>query len=262
MNELQSHIARNRATYILIALLVALLVVWGIWHTVSFRLGGHGTLEVLNVPAGSVVEIDDKRVETVSAGESTIQSDVPPGNRTVTVRAVGHYPWAKTVVVEQDQTTSVTPFLVSQNPETERIIAGSEEVAQAVRAFDTLPALDRAAGITSRDSAVTAWLDGSTVYALWQGATSTLPEYFCIDSCNKTLEVLKAAQPITNLSFLGDRNDVLLLTTPDGVFALELDLRDIQNFQPVYRRRGADFRIRDARSLYLSVRDDYFVIAL
>ncbi|MCI0619704.1 PEGA domain-containing protein [Candidatus Wolfebacteria bacterium] len=262
MDGFQNHFTYNRATYILVAILALLLLAWGVWYAVLLYTAGTGTIEIQDVPAGTRITLDGKTIEEVSLGMSTIHTDVRPGEHTVNATAPSLWPWTKTITVPENITVRISPFLLRERPQVLRVDAGTNESAKAQQAFGVLQHLETPDSVNSDDGTVTAWIENDTVYAEWKGVTSATPEYFCTPDCKPTLTVLSATQPVTNVHFLGTRNDVLLFTTPEGIYALELDPRGTQNFQPVYQEAGADFRIRDNESLYVYSNSDYFVLEL
>jgi hypothetical protein len=82
-----------------------------------------------------------------------------------------------------------------------------------------------------------------------------------METCLSERIVLAATEPITYADFLGNRNDVIVLASAQGIAALELDTRGTQNFHPISDRNGT-FRVRDAASLYVQDGIRFFIIPL
>ena len=61
--------------------------------------------------------------------------------------------------------------------------------------------------------------------------------------------VLKTS--ITAIDFYKNREDVVLISSGDGVFALEIDSENIQNFQPIYKGKSPVFVKKDSSSIYI-----------
>jgi hypothetical protein len=54
--------------------------------------------------------------------------------------------------------------------------------------------------------------------------------------------VLDWTDPIKAFDFLPGRDDVLVVLTENGLFAVEVDDRSERNVHPIYEKRGIDFR--------------------
>ena len=110
---------------------------------------------------------------------------------------------------------------------------------------------------------VSAWVDGTNI-----GAANSQPEtplFFCDTTleCLDEITVLEGDEEIRNLDFYKDRNDVLLMSAQNGVFAIEIDRRGFtQNFQPVYKgTQEPRFIVKD-NELYVLDGELLFIVSL
>ncbi len=136
----------------------------------------------------------------------------------------------------------------------------SEEYIEIFNLFESVQ--DNAVRkITSEDNTVEAVVEEGILSAIWLGATSTLPHFFCAEACRPKIEILRTPG-IGNISFLNNRNDVLIVTIPNGIFAIDLDLRDTQNFQPIHQESGSSFVVNDENTIYILDSRDIFAVGL
>lgn len=262
MEDFRSHYLHHRATYIFMGALVLLIMGWGVVHVTRAYFTGHGNILIRDVPAGTIVKVDGRTIQEVERGVSTIRTDLAPGEHTVTLGRERHWPWSKTLAIHKDRTTVITPFFISRLSVRTAVNATHTERPIAERLFANTAQPTREHPILSTDETVALWNEGQSVIALWREGATTTPHFFCVTTCLQKRTVLTTAAPIEHIAFLGDRNDVMLFANSEGIFALELDMRDIQNFQPVLEGAGLDFRVRDTDSLYVRDGRDFFIIPL
>jgi len=259
--EFKEHIGENRITYTVLLLLILAFAVWGVARETGFRLTGSGSVEILNVPQNSEVKVDNRLLERVLEGMSTISTDLSPKAHTVTIQRHGYWPWTKTVPIEKNMNTSVSPFLIPQQPVVTEIDFGSNEYWSAVNLFNTSSGTSEFNKSVSKSENVHAWISGASILAQWE-EDKPIPHFFCSDTCSTEVIVTPIHQNVSHIDFFQNREDVLLMTTPDGVFAIEIDSRGTQNFQPLYQEGGADFRIDKNGSVYILDGDSLFILDL
>lgn len=88
-----------------------------------------------------------------------------------------------------------------------------------------------------------AWLDGGDVYATWVRPNEPKPYYFCTATCTPTL-LIDWSEPIIRYEFFPNRNDVVILGTSRGVYAVELDARSQRNIQTIIEEPNLEFRLQ------------------
>lgn len=106
------------------------------------------------------------------------------------------------------------------------------------------------------------WQEDNRILARWLKDADSLPNYFCRgEICNDMVIVFSSPDKIRNFDFYPGREDVILLAVQTGVYAIEIDTRKAQNFQPVYK--GADPKfIVSGNTLYIKDGDNIFRVAI
>jgi hypothetical protein len=115
------------------------------------------------------------------------------------------------------------------------------------------------------------WQKNGNIYARWLKEEEMPPFYFCIHGMhdNAEEEVVSVAcaeelsidwkDAITHYTFYPDRDDVLLVQVPTGVYAVELDNRSERNIQPVYEGDVAQFRLTERSTLLIETSNGEFL---
>ena len=201
-----------------------------------FILGpGDTRVTLTEVPADAAIYIDN---DLTAEGESgtVMLSDIGSGTHTILVAASGYWPWAKTIVLENGAQLN---FAVLALP-VEATVADAAglpttdaSAATELRAKMTTVA-SKESPLLYDDEDVALWIEDGTIVASWRARRSDMPAYFCTPECRPRRVVFESDVPVRSLSFFGDRNDILLFAANNGIFALELDGRGTQNFQPLY----------------------------
>ncbi len=107
---------------------------------------------------------------------------------------------------------------------------------------------------------IVAWLEGGVVHTMWGSPTNLPPHFFCVIQCEERIS-LDWDEEILHYEFFPNRNDVLLVLTEKGLFAVELDNRGGRTIIPLYEdfedTSGVAFRVRNGTAVV--VRDgEYF----
>jgi hypothetical protein len=97
---------------------------------------------------------------------------------------------------------------------------------------------------------ILAWIEGGNVVAIWARTEDPIPYYFCIETCKDSL-VIDWSEDITRFEFYPNRNDVVVVGTERGIYAVELDSRSQRNIQPILEAPGLDFRFENDGTLTL-----------
>jgi hypothetical protein len=101
------------------------------------------------------------------------------------------------------------------------------------------------------------WLENGDINVMWAGKEGSTPFYFCdIRGCRDRI-LVSLDTDISYYDFFPGRNDVLIVSTENHVFAVEIDDRSKQNIQKIYEGESPEFRIvrntifiKDAGDLY------------
>lgn len=219
-----------------------------------------GSISIEGAPAARIF-IDEKRSGTVPADGVLRIPKVLPGARNVLVAEDGKWPWTKSVEVVEDETTAVHPFLVHSSP-VARVLQNSDpQFAIAKTAFAARALPSPVTPLSSPDKTVEVYVRDTTLGAVWRGASSSTPRFFCPKDVCGPIDVLRTQQGgVRNVSFYGERSDVLIVAVTNGIFALDLDPTGTQNFQPLYLGTEPNFALHDHDTMFIE--DGVFTIEL
>ena len=177
---------------------------------------------------------------TTATDQEVVVGRVAPGEQSVLVYKEGYYPWEKTMYMREGEKADIFPFLVRENP-------GQHEVDPAIFA-NVIPPNGKkvsASGAIAVDNA------NGKIYAI--RLTDDKSTLFCgyeheTETCYETVVVLDIQQTINNVDFYPDRDDVILFSTKDGLYAIEIDGRGTRNFQPIYEGSTDGFLVNKRTS--------------
>jgi hypothetical protein len=114
--------------------------------------------------------------------------------------------------------------------------------------------------VRERDGIVT-WLENGDLFALWARENDTLPYFFCIEVCKEQLGI-NWGDEILHYDFYPNRNDVVLLLTERGLYAVELDDRSERNIQIIIEEPNLDFRVEGDGTLTIFDGQTYWQTSL
>ncbi len=103
---------------------------------------------------------------------------------------------------------------------------------------------------------VAAWLRDGDVYATWVRPGDQPPFWFCEEKCARYL-IIDWEEPILRYEFFPNRNDIVVLGSSRGIYAVELDERSTRNIQPIRVGQGLTFRL-DGDSIIVFDGKDYY----
>lgn len=162
------------------------------------------------------------------------------------------WPWAKFVDVERGEVEPLFPLLVPK-------VIASLEVPETSSRYEAINELfeEEMTATTTTSLAITKipesltrrrvkiWLDGNKIFAEWQGSNESAAKYFCDHGgvCTNPVLVFESSSDIGDFSFYPDRNDAILISLNNGIYAVEIDGRQYQNFYPIYRGQSPEFRL-------------------
>ncbi len=232
---------KKNLLHLVVAFLAILLASLGAYFAgyriLDLKVVKVGSITLASVAAGTTIYLDGEETQAVRESGSVTIRGVLPGEHTVILGRDSYWPWSKEVRVESDAEEIVAPFAVPQS--TNGIIIPSTNP----RYEDIKKEVERATGKTysasapllSADGTVALWTEGETIFARWTREGGA-PRWFCKESCEEPVTVLTSSEtPIRQISFFPGRNDVVLLATREGIFALEIHKEGTQNFQPLYK---------------------------
>lgn len=207
------------------------------FHVQDLKLVRGGDVIITEQPIDARVFLDRNKIE-INKDSSTKIDNVTPGTHTLLVFDEVYWPWTKNITIGPNETISINPFLVRKNASGVILTVDDPEydsISSTIKK-EKAPSVD--APKVSKSGLVSVWTEGTNVFATWTGPEETLPDYFCNDDkvCEKTSEVLNSTEPIRNLDFYKDYDDILIVAFLNGIFVIEIDKRGVtQNFQPIYQ---------------------------
>ena len=253
----------------------------------NFKLVETGGIYILSPEQNAEIYINNKkRKETSMFQKDLFVQNLKPGKYTVLISKKEFWPWAKEVEVEERKVTEAIAFLIpknlrgdviqkkitipadSDNATTTKINIEYKKISDLFKKQypdnksinklkkDKKTSDTKKDEVTSKRGRVKIWLSkDNQVIANWTKDADQLPNYFCRkDICNGTVTVFKSVEPVKSLSFYPGREDVVLIAISNGIFAIEIDARKNQNFQPVYKGIDPYFIIDDG-TIYIKDND-------
>lgn len=106
-----------------------------------------------------------------------------------------------------------------------------------------------------------AWLSDGDVEIAWAGAKESIPYIFCVEKCNERITV-SLDTPIKRFNFFPGRDDVLLVVTERGLFAIETDNRSAPNIQPILEAPDLNFRVKDGNIIFIKKGDVFLEVLM
>jgi len=105
------------------------------------------------------------------------------------------------------------------------------------------------------------WLENGDVKNIWSGNIESIPYFYCIEECVDLITV-NLGDDIKRYDYFPGRDDVLVVLTNQGVFAVEIDSRSAQNIQPILEKRDLDFRIENGNTIVIKDGDVFLEAVL
>lgn len=193
-------------------------------------------------------------------------TNLTPGIHGVDVYASTTLSWHKEVLISGGRVARSTAFLVPKQINLFDILepslhpSGGESsstatgpvyeyasVAPFFTSTSTLMATTSANALVSGNVAL--WAEGMVLVAQWRGDTDQTPDFFCIlDTSSQicpTTSYIRIGSQIHHFDFFPGRNDVVIVATDQGVYALEIDSRPDRRIVTLYKGPGSTFRLID-----------------
>ncbi|MBL4644584.1 MAG: hypothetical protein JKX80_01830 [Candidatus Pacebacteria bacterium] len=233
--------------------LSVLVLLFGILSQAGFVFSGPylvrgGELVIENARPNSVVFVENSRVGVIDdAGDATF-TGIKPGSRSLIISHEDAWPWIFEFESTSGESTIIQPLQV--NIETDGAVLANPEDPLRKRAETELDAYKEPSRTQplSRNQ-ITVWIEGSTIFAREGEEVRT---------------ILASKNPIRNILWYGERSDVIIVTTLNNVFALDIRKNQVQNFHPIYTGAAPEAVPDSTLSEKIFVRDvqQYFYISI
>lgn len=255
---------------VVLTILALLVIVAGI---TIFKTTTGGKSSHSNPNGGSVTlvaEFQDSKIALDQIAEHTTSKDNEPytatnlENRPYQFAVVkdGYWPWAKTLTPEEQKDVTFDTFSILMNPKREDLDKESDEYASYRKTFAELKVPGEDTKVISKDGNMAVWAEMNRIFAMWTGETSKIPSYFCTDGvCASRLNIITLQYNVRSLAFLGEHNNSIIFSDDQGIYALEINQRDNQNFQPIFRTQIPQFIPLDARTLMVESNGNIFKLS-
>ena len=221
----------------------------------------------------ALISLDGKHIGTSRfLNRQFYVDDLIPGAYEVRVEKENYQPWVHTLVVEPQIVSDARAFLVPENIQLLRILAGTS-TATTTRTVDSrtynsyLEAFGRPFATTtggaydiSGDEGI--FLEKGNIYVRWLNENASPTSNFCgrPSYCGREFAIEEGRDTATSaLYFAGG---VVYRTKESGIFIRESTILPAAVSAPIYMRRGADFRILDGNLIVKDGRNLYQVIGL
>lgn len=255
---------------VLFVLIVPFIILFSLGYTFTndYSIAERGGIYVFVSEYGADIYIDSELKKTTGTFQRELfVQNLKPKPYLVIVSNDNFYPWAKNVDVYEKEVSPLYPFLVPKEIVVREIYATSTQEYKKVSEFFAPPKVAVTATPTSvsKNIATTTatstpeshgllknkmkiWSDDNEIFARWTGNITRIPPYFCPNrECDTLLKVFDAVAPIRHLDFYPDRDDAIIMSLGDGIYATEIDTRTYHNFYPLYKGENPDFRIEGGR---------------
>jgi len=209
-------------------------------------------------------------------------SDLAPVLYHVEVQKTGYLPWKKDIDVGERRVAEAYPFLIpavvgtSTVPRFITLNSGTSVTntlySKVVELFATSTTkasvplkniitptsttlVASSTAIVRKDIEIA--IEGKQIVAWWKGNKDSTPFYFCDADrleCNNVMKV--ADGDFLDVDFYPGRNDVILYTTKDGIYATELDQRSLPN---THKLLSGNFEFReDNQRVFIKEKNFYY----
>jgi hypothetical protein len=257
----------KKTIWIIVAVLALIALYLGVrFYQMGYRLSlahgisSPGTIEIHNYDAKSTYYLDGDALTKISNSNGVAHISAAAGNHELSVAKDGFYPWQKSFSIEAKETIVFDPFAVPSATSGVVLPKEDAEYKQALSAIATTTVPSEAHPIVSGDGSMELYMKDTTLYAKVLSG-KPVPQYFCDTECKDEHMVIALQAEVRGISFMPGRDDVVLLAVGSSIFALELDTRSTQNFEPVYQGIRPSFGI-GSNYLYIKDADSVFIVSL
>ncbi|MCK4386573.1 MAG: hypothetical protein KAV41_00595 [Candidatus Pacebacteria bacterium] len=177
-----------------------------------YRHNQYGDLRINSLDDNLSIFIDNKKI--VSEQDINLSFKLKNGEHSIVISKENFWPWIKNVEIKRKTLNEISPFFIPQN--TSGFLIGESDLEYA--------------NILSR-------FEKNLISA---------------EALNKITNAnLELKSKIKAIDFYKNRKDVVLVALPDGIYALETENKNIQNFQPIYKGQNPLFVKKDDKSIYV-----------
>jgi hypothetical protein len=230
-------------------ILVVIVVAYSQGYRIKNNLliGKMGTI-TMNLPLiqTSVFVDENKKTETTKDNEN-VKLLLSPRTHNIIVSHTGYYPWTKKVAVPSNGTVVLSPIFVTINASGE-IITQKDPEYWKIRSEiinSKLPAKN--SPLLSADKSSTLWMDDNAII---------------VNIASTTHVVIQPDTVINNVSFYKNRSDVVIFSTGNGIYVIEVEKENTQNFMPIYKGASPYFMPGNEGFIYVLDGDNLMQVVI
>lgn len=177
-----------------------------------YRHNQYGDLQINSLDDNLSIFIDNKKI--ASKQDIDLSFKLKNGEHNIVISKENFWPWIKNIEIKRKTLNEINPFFIPQN--TSGFLIGESDLEYA--------------NILSR-------FEKNLISA---------------EALNKITNAnLELKSKIKAIDFYKNRKDVVLVALPDGIYALETESKNIQNFQPIYKGQNPLFVKKDDSVIYI-----------
>lgn len=286
-------LTKRRMYFFLFLALFLLAIPVLVLYTSGYRLGDNlqlvktGGIYISAPGSGAEIYVNNKIGKITNILQHDFfEQNLTPGTYFIFVYKEGYWPWSKELQVHEQLVVDAYAFLVPREPKTEEITkilpktadnptGGPNSSYQDVLAlFSSRISTSTAMRLNTETASATTTVTrdkvqlirtDSTISAKWLGDINKAPFYFCDEykqKCAGKINIFTSPTKIKTFDFYPGRNDVILIARKNGIYAVEADVRKIQNFALVYAGNDPDFRIGSDGGFYVKDGSAFYRVTL
>jgi len=205
-------------------------------------LGNGATVDIIPEEEYAFVIVDGDIKGISNNANEPITTTLSEGKHQILVSKENHWPWSKDLIVGDDESNiTLLPFFIPQEPQIENVSPDNAQYQNILSFFDKdIPTKENR--YVSQDLKVHVWIENETdIVVQWIGNENPKRSFCQETSCREAYTIFSGKEKITSVDFYKNRNDVLIASTNDIIFVIEVSKDTPQNFQPIYEGRGLRF---------------------
>jgi len=98
------------------------------------------------------------------------------------------------------------------------------------------------------------------LHVSWAEEKDSIPHYFCENEICKSEILINVEATIKTFDFFPGRDDLIIFSTQNGIFVVEIDDRSKQNINNILIGSSLDFRVKDNDTVYIKKDGSYFSV--
>jgi hypothetical protein len=249
----KNHLRKYKKIYTTFLVVILVLIIGFAGFQKGFRLTNNLTLGkvgnvVIKIPLPlTSVFIDQSKKVTTSIDNETLTLPFSPRKHSIIISHDGYFPWKKDFTVPSGKIIELNPIFISQNATGEIITKNDPEyfnirnqIIKGVTPTETTPK-------DSADKTAKLWLADNAIM---------------VEVGSTTKIVIQPDTIIKNVEFYKNRNDVVIFSTTNTIYAIEVDDLGGQNFMPIYRGQDPTFVKATENTIYVLDADNLMEVLI